>query len=121
MAGKPTNIDEYFAAFKDDQRAALEKLRKAISAAAPRAEEGISYGIPAFKLDGKPVIWFAGWKHHYSLYPVSPEFLRTHGMDPEGYEFSKGTIRFPADEPIPIGFVKKIVKARISELKQGGR
>ena len=120
VSTKPTSIDEYLAAFPDDKRAALEKLRKAISAAAPRAEEAISYAIPAFKLDGEMLIWFAGWKHHYSLYPVSPEFLQAHGMDPEGYEFSKGTIRFPTDEPIPIGLVKKIVKARIAELKQDG-
>ena len=113
MADKPTNIDEYLATLTDDQRAALEQLRKAISAAAPRAEAGFSYGIPAFKLEGKPVIWYAAWKRHYSLYPIGSE----HAADIEGYETSKGTIRFPAYEPLPLGLVKKLVKARIAEVR----
>lgn len=120
MKRKPTTIDEYVATFPDgEKRAALEKLRKTIRAAAPRAEETISYDIPAFKLDGQALIWFAGWKHHYSLYPVSPELLRAHGIDPKGYEFSKGTIRLPARQALPVDVVRRIVKARIAELKQG--
>jgi uncharacterized protein YdhG (YjbR/CyaY superfamily) len=121
MTPKPTTIDQYVATFPDDKQVVLDKLRKTIRAAAPKAEEAISYAMPAFTLDGQTLIWFAGWKHHYSLYPVSPELLRAHGIDPEGYEFSKGTIRFPAAEPLPYDLVKKIVKARIAELKKADR
>lgn len=121
MADKPTTIDEYLASLSKEQRAALEKLRRTISAAAPRAEESISYGLPTFKLDGRPLVYFAAWKHHYSLYPLTSAMLRVHAADLKGYETSKGTIRFPATKPLPYGLVSKLVKTRIAELKHRSR
>ena len=119
MARKPTTTDEYLDTLTSDQRVVIEKLRQAIKSAAPRAEEAFSYGIPAFKLEGRALVWVAAWKSHYSLYPLSAAMLREYADDIEDYETSKGTIRFPASEPVPYGLVKKLVKARVAELRQG--
>jgi uncharacterized protein YdhG (YjbR/CyaY superfamily) len=112
-----TNIDEYLAPLPAHQRALLQKLRKAISAAAPRAEEGFSYGLPAFRLDGRPLVCFAAAANHCSLYPMSPAVIRAFADDLEKYETSKGTIRFVA--PLPGALVRRIVRARIAELQAG--
>ena len=117
MGDKPTNIDEYLASLTDDKRAALAKLRKVIRTAAPRAEEGFSYGMPLFRLDGQPLVWFAAWKRHYSLYPISTALHHAFAAELTGYEHFKGTIRFPASERIPFGLVRKLLKARIVELR----
>ncbi|HEX5724361.1 MAG TPA: DUF1801 domain-containing protein [Longimicrobiaceae bacterium] len=115
MADKPTNTAEYLATLTGDQRAALEKLRETIRAAAPGVEEHFSYGIPGFRLGGKPLVWYAAWKDHYSLYPIGAATLQAHAPEAEGYETSKGTIRFPASRPLPYELVKKLVQARIAE------
>ena len=120
---KPVSIDEYLASLPPAERATLQKLRKAIHAAAPRAEEGFSYGMPAFRLNGRPLVCFGAATNHCSFFPMSPAVLRAHGPDLKGYETSKGTIRFPAGKPLPVTLVRKIVKARIAELgksKQAG-
>lgn len=119
MSNKPTTTDEYLASFSKDKRAVLEKLQAAIAAAAPGAEEGFSYGMPAFKIGGRSLIWFAAWKDHYSLYPMSSAVRNAYAADLSGYETSKGTIRFPANKPLPHGLVRKLVKARIAELQEG--
>jgi uncharacterized protein YdhG (YjbR/CyaY superfamily) len=115
---KPKTIDEYLAAVSSDKRAALERLRKTIQAAAPRAEECISYQLPAFRLDGKVLVWFGAATNHCSFYPGAAPIAK-HADELEGYQTSKGTIRFPANEPLPATLVKKLVRARIAERSSG--
>jgi uncharacterized protein YdhG (YjbR/CyaY superfamily) len=115
MAAKPKSIDEYLAAVTADQRAALEKLRKAIRAAAPRAQECISYGLAAFRLDGKPLVAFGATASHCAFYPMSSTTIEAHQDELMDYDTSKGTIRFPAAKPLPVALVRKLVKARIAE------
>ncbi len=114
MAGKPRTIDEYLAPLSSEKRAALEKLRRAIRSAAPRAEECISYGIPAFRLGGRLFVAFGAASKHCAFYPGAAP-LKDFENDLVGYDTSKGTIRFPPDRPLPAALVKKLVRARIAE------
>jgi uncharacterized protein YdhG (YjbR/CyaY superfamily) len=114
MTRKPKSIDEYLATVGDDKVAALRKLRKDILAAAPGAEECISYSLPAFRLHGRVLVWFGAAAHHCSFYPGASPIKRCK-RDLEGYETSKGTIRFQAPKPLPAALVRKLVKARIAE------
>lgn len=115
MKNKPATIDEYLAALSDEQRAALEKLRKAIKAAAPIAEECISYSLPAFRLKRKMLVAFGARANHCAFYPMSSLTIAAHQEELKAYDTSKGTIRFPADKPLPAALVRKLVKARIAE------
>ena len=112
----PKTIAGYIAAAPKEQRPALEKLRKTIKAAAPKATEGLSYGIVGFKQNGKYVAYFGSWKEHIALYGVGGNVIDAHAVELRPYVQSKGTIQFPADEPIPYRLVTKLVKARIAEL-----
>ena len=105
-------IDGYLAALSSDKRAALERLRKTIQAAAPRAEECISYQLPAFRLDGKVLVWFGASANHCAFYPGA--VVEAHKDELEDFDTSKGTIRFQADSPLPATLVRKLVKARIA-------
>ena len=114
MAGKPRTIDEYLAALSDDKRAALENLRKTIRAAAPKAEECISYQLPAFRQNGM-LVAFGATEKHCAFYLMSSSTVEAHKDELKGYDTSKGTIRFQADKPLPADLVQKLVQARIAE------
>ena len=114
MAGKPKTIDEYLAALSDDKRAALEKLRKTIRAAAPQAEECISYQLPAFRQNGM-LVGFGATANHCAFYLMSSTTVEAYKDELKNYDTSKGTIRFQADRPLPATLVRKLVKARIAE------
>ena len=112
---KPSTIDEYLASVKPDQQAALEKLRQAIHAVAPGAEECISYGIPAFRLNGRSLVFFGAWANHCAFYPGSSATLKEFKNDLKGFRTSKGAVRFSPDKPRPMALVKKLVKTRMAE------
>jgi len=113
----PKTVDGYIAAAPKEQRAALEKLRRTIRAAAPKATEGLSYGIVGFKQDGRYVVYFGSWKAHIALYGAGGSIIDAHKAELKPYVQSKGTIQFPADKPIPYALITRIVKARLAELK----
>jgi uncharacterized protein YdhG (YjbR/CyaY superfamily) len=112
-ATKPKTHDNYLAAVTEDKRGALQKLRRAIKAAAPKAEECISYQIPAFRLNGKFLVAYGAATNHCAFYPGST--VNALKDELKGYNTSKGTIRFPADKPLPTALVRKLVRLRIEE------
>ncbi len=109
------DVDAYLAKVPEDQRAVLERIRKATRSAAPTATEDISYGFPTFKLDGRGLIWYAAWKKHCSIYPLTAGIMEACGKELEPYDTEKGTIRFTADKPLPAALVRKLVEVRIAE------
>jgi uncharacterized protein YdhG (YjbR/CyaY superfamily) len=113
---RATSIDDYLAAQPDAARRVLERLRRTIRAALPGADETISYGIPAYKLHGRVVLYFAGWREHYSLYPSSRQLVEKFKKDLAPYELRKGTIRIPLDEPAPAALVARIAKFRARQI-----
>ena len=111
----PKTVEAYLAALPDDQRDALQKLRDTIRSTLPDATEHVSYQMPAFKADGRFVVWYAAFRDHYSLYPASEGVQATLGKDLDRYLSGKGTIRFEYDERLPSSLVKTIVKVRLKE------
>ena len=113
---KPRSIDAYLARFPPEVRRSLATVRTSIAKALPGAEEAISYGIPAFKVDGRTVIYFAGWKEHYSLYPVTRRLTEKFKDALGPYEVSgKGTVRFPLSAPVPTKLIAAMAKFRARE------
>ena len=110
-------IHRYFAAQSPRARVALKKMRETILAVAPDAVEGFSYRMPAVRLDGKVLVWYAGFTNHTSLFPIGDAIRRKYAAELKGFETSKGTVRFPLDKALPVALVKRLVKARISELR----
>jgi uncharacterized protein YdhG (YjbR/CyaY superfamily) len=121
MAAKPKTktkaktIDEYLAGVSEDQRAVLEKLRKTIKSAAPKAEEYISYGLAAFRLNGRPLVAFGASANHCAFFPMDSTTVAAHQKELKDYDTSKGTIRFQPDKPLPATLVRKLVRARAAE------
>lgn len=113
MAKPAKTVDAYLAAAPKEQRAGLMKLRRTIKAAAPKATESVSYGMAGFKHKGKHLLIFGYWKTHVAIYGS----FGAHTAELKPYDQShKGTVRFPADKPLPYGLVTKIVKARVAEI-----
>jgi uncharacterized protein YdhG (YjbR/CyaY superfamily) len=112
---KPKTIDEYLSGVNADHRNALQELRETIHAVAPKAEECISYGIPAFRLNGRSLVFFGAWANHCALYPGSSATLKKFRNELRDFQTSRGTLRFSPDKPVPVALVKKLLKARIAE------
>jgi len=108
-AAKP--VDAYIAKQPDEAQRVLRQVRRIIRRALPHADETISYQIPTYKLDGQYVVYFAGWKQHWSLYPVTKPVRTTLATELASYDVSKGTVRFPLADPVPAKLVDRIVKA----------
>ena len=114
----PKSVDEYIAAQPAAAQAILGRVRSAIRKAIPRAEETISYKIPAYKLHNRPVLYFAGWKQHYSLYPATERVVAALKAELAPYEIKKGTIRFPLSQPVPVTLITRIAKFRAKEVAE---
>jgi uncharacterized protein YdhG (YjbR/CyaY superfamily) len=114
MKTKPKTTDDFLATLSADKRVALETLRQQIKRVAPKAEECISYGVPAFRLNGRMLVFFGAAKKHCSFYPGALP-VATCKQELKNYDTSKGTIRFPADQPLPSTLVRKLVKIRIAQ------
>jgi uncharacterized protein YdhG (YjbR/CyaY superfamily) len=108
-------IDRMLEAIQEDKRTALQTLRETIAAAAPDAAEGISYGLPAFRYRGRPLVSYNASKAHCAFFPMSPAVLDRHRDELSGFDLAKGTIRFTPDRPIPVGIVATIVRERMAE------
>ena len=112
---KHESVDAYLADLPDDSRTTLERIRRAVAAAAPNAEESMGYGMPGFYQGGHPLVYFAAFKNHCSFFPASTAVMETFADELQRYDLEKGTIRFPIGKPLPATLVKKIVKARLRE------
>lgn len=116
MQTAPNNVAAYLATQPPSVRKLLARVRGIIRKALPGAEETISYQIPTYKLHGKPVIYFAAFKEHYSVYPSNARLVKALKDDLERYQKSKGTIRFPLSEPVPVRLIERIAKFRAKEV-----
>ncbi len=112
-----TTIEQYLAAQPEASRSVLRRVRSVIVAAIPKAEEVISYGIPGYRVGNKVVLWFAGWKAHFSLYPVTSGTLKVLGDEIASFKVVKSTIRFPLSQPIPEKLITRIAKLRATEVR----
>jgi uncharacterized protein YdhG (YjbR/CyaY superfamily) len=115
------SVDEYIASQPEGVRRILEQVRSVIRKALPQAVEAISYQMPTYKLPAGPVLYFAGWKQHYSLYPASANIVEALQDELAPYEISKGTIRFPLAQPVPEKLIGRIARLRAKEVAGRGR
>ena len=114
-AKKVASIDAYLAGIDGSKRGALDRLRKTIRSILPRAEECLSYGLPAFRVDGRVVAGFAATAQGCSYYPFSSLTLVTLAGDVKAYATSKGALQFAPEKPLPVALVRKLIKARLAE------
>lgn len=110
------SVDDYIAAQPAPARSALRRVRSTIRKAMPRAEEMISYQMPAYKVHGRVALYFAGWKEHYSLYPAGSRLVAVLEEELAPYKISKGTIRFPLSRPVPVKLIGRIARFRATEV-----
>jgi uncharacterized protein YdhG (YjbR/CyaY superfamily) len=115
---KYTSVEEYLADQPKEVRDTLQHVRESVRAVAPDATEKIAYGMPGFYVDGHPLVYYSAFKAHCSLFPASGAVIERFADELQGYGLAKGTIRFPIGEPLPSPLVKKIVKAKLEELRQ---
>jgi len=115
------SVDEYIASQPEVVQAVLKRVRSTIRKAVPGAEETITYRMPTYKLNGRAMLYFAGWKQHYSLYPSSDHVVAAFKADLAKYEVKKGTIRFPLSEPVPVKLIAGIAKVRAKEVAGRGK
>jgi uncharacterized protein YdhG (YjbR/CyaY superfamily) len=109
-------IDARLAALPADQRAALQRLREIVARVAPEAVDAISYGAPAFRYHDRPLLAYAAYKAHCSLFPMSPELIELHRDELEGFVTAKGTLQFTPDHPLPTDLVERIVRERMAQI-----
>jgi uncharacterized protein YdhG (YjbR/CyaY superfamily) len=112
------SVDEYIALQPETVQGVLERVRSTIRKALPEAEEVISYKIPAYKVHGSPVLYFAGWSQHYSLYPATDRVIGAFKKELTPYEVNKSTIRFPLSKPVPVKLIARIAKFRAKEVPE---
>ncbi|HEY2016377.1 MAG TPA: DUF1801 domain-containing protein [Bryobacteraceae bacterium] len=110
------SVDEYIASQPEDVRPILERVRTAIHEAVPEAEEVISYKMPTYKMPGGPVLYFAAWKQHYSLYPATGRVIAAFQDELAAYELNNSTIRFPLSQPVPVKLIGRIARFRSKEV-----
>jgi uncharacterized protein YdhG (YjbR/CyaY superfamily) len=111
-------VDQYIASFPKDMQKQLKQMRALIKKAAPKAEEIISYNMPAYKFEGRMLAWFAGYKNHVGLYPMASGIAHFKKEIGEKYKFAKGSVQFPADKALPITLITRIIKFRVKENKE---
>lgn len=112
-------IDAYLAKLPAEQRAALAQLRAEALRLVPDAEESMSYGMPVIKHRGQALLWFAAWKHHCSVYPLTDTFLAAHADELERYERTKGSLHFTPEDPLPPSLFAAMIRARLDDLDAG--
>jgi uncharacterized protein YdhG (YjbR/CyaY superfamily) len=112
------SVDEYLALQSEAAQRTLSQVRGAIRKAVPKADEAISYKMPAYKLNGEPLLYFAGWKQHYSLYPATKRLLAALKEDLKPYEVVKSTVRFSLAEPVPAKLIERFARFRAREISE---
>jgi len=115
MAAKHHSIDAYIGTFPKDVQEVLQEIRAVIRSVAPDAVETISYDMPTFNLNGTYLIYFAGWKKHIALYPVTGKISEALAAELSGYKGTKGSVHFPLNKPMPLDLIRKITELRIAE------
>jgi len=112
-------VRAYIAALPPASRKAAREIRALVRRTVPEAVEHFSYGIPGFRYRNQPLVWYAGWKEHVSIYPFSAAFAAGHGIRLDAYQTSKGTVRFPLAKPLPVALIKRLIRARMQDSRVG--